>query len=34
MRRFSERTRIAPNLRVVLVSSGLLASLASLAGCE
>src|SRR5262249_51354351 len=41
MRRFSERTCIAriiaPSLRVVLVSSGLLASLASvatLAGCE
>jgi tetratricopeptide (TPR) repeat protein len=38
MRRFSERTRIeriiAPSLRVVLVSSGLLASVASFAGCE
>src|SRR5215468_8402020 len=41
MRRFSERTRIAriiaPSLRAVLVSSGLLASLASvttLTGCE
>jgi tetratricopeptide (TPR) repeat protein len=38
MRRFSERTRIeriiAPSLRVVLVSSGLLASVASLVGCE
>ncbi len=38
MRRFSERTRIAriiaPSFRVVLVSSGLLACAASVAGCE
>src|SRR3979409_1078639 len=38
MRRFSERTRIArifvPILSVVLASCGLLASVASLAGCE